>query len=359
MKLQGAIAACGFCAMGAMTLGQGCARTTCAVGDAECYVDFIEIQDANGKPLDVVIVPSANIKPSGNSQPVCNGLVCASPNVCITTSTPNVCAKTCNAPNGCPSGQTCLTTFSPNVCGTVGVAPSCPASACPLSFPICFQGQCYTSPDLGTPQQPMQASDAPQITNTPEPLTFDSAGGSVTVELDFTDPLGCQPSFCFTPCPKNAKCASRSVCTHSAKDGKLVGSVIMRLAPKYEPADGGDSIDMQVTPAVSPDCGDAAGALLNGDGSAVRTGDQIHITVTVEAPPVSSSGSTTNEKCSDFGGGGTGCANCSIQACVSASSDGSCSAYYRGSDGSKVSCASCSSCQAAAQSIVGHCCPVP
>jgi hypothetical protein len=55
----------------------------------------------------------------------------------------------------------------------------------------------------------------------PGSLSFAGADGAGK-ELSFSweDQFGCRPAFCFSPCPKNARCYASSSCTNVLRDGK-------------------------------------------------------------------------------------------------------------------------------------------
>lgn len=67
------------------------------------------------------------------------------------------------------------------------------------------------------------------------------------LSYDFDDPTGASPGVCVSMarCPKNLRCnLGTSVCSHSIRDGALVGSVIRTLGFKAEPADPAMIVDL-------------------------------------------------------------------------------------------------------------------
>ncbi len=77
------------------------------------------------------------------------------------------------------------------------------------------------------------------------------------LSYDFDDPTGSSPGICVSMarCPKNLRCnLGTSACSHSTRDGALVGSVIRTLGFKAEPADPAMIVDLPLLlqPIVGP-----------------------------------------------------------------------------------------------------------
>ncbi len=119
----------------------------------------------------------------------------------------------------------------------------------------------------------------PAITNQPDPVHLTSTSSVVNEAIQWSDPSGCQPAFCFSVCSADQRCSSSARCSHAIRDGLLVGQAIFQLGCRYGVADGPADYTLEVTPVSSADCQDplallasnASGALVGGASAIAET----------------------------------------------------------------------------------------
>lgn len=121
----------------------------------------------------------------------------------------------------------------------------------------------------------------PSITNQPPPLTF-TGTSSVNETLAWSDPSGCQPSFCFSVCNAALKCSTSARCSRSVHDGLLAGSTILTLGYTAVPADGAANLSLDVVPLSSANCQDPIALLVSGSPGAL-IGAPVTISETLKA----------------------------------------------------------------------------
>lgn len=129
----------------------------------------------------------------------------------------------------------------------------------------------------------------PSITNHPAPMTFAGASSQVSATLAWSDPNGCQPSFCFSLCSAPLQCSRSPRCTSVVRDGLLVGSTVLTLGYTAVPAAGAAGIALHVVPVSSPGCQDPIAQIVAGSGALL--GAPIAIDQTIAAAPPAASGS--------------------------------------------------------------------
>jgi hypothetical protein len=136
----------------------------------------------------------------------------------------------------------------------------------------------------------------PVITQRPAAMTFVDAKTEVDFTLEWTDPNGCTPSFCFRVCTLVGACSARARCSNIIRDNRYTGATIRTMGYRAEPADSSAvRLALDVVPIASPDCQDPIARLREGDAQ-VTLGVDAVVEQTV-LPPGPGSGA---------GGGGAG-----------------------------------------------------
>lgn len=109
----------------------------------------------------------------------------------------------------------------------------------------------------------------PSITNRPPAMTFPRPSSQVAETLSWSDPSGCQPSFCFSLCAPSRKCSASARCTRAVRDGLLNGQVLFELAYTQLPADSAAEFTLQVVPVSAAGCQDPIALLTAGSAGAL------------------------------------------------------------------------------------------
>ncbi|MGZ3428313.1 MAG: WSC domain-containing protein, partial [Polyangia bacterium] len=193
---------------------------------------------------------------------------------------------------------------------------------------------------------------APTVSTPVTKVTITSSDATVDLPLTFVDPNGCTPSFCFSTCSPHVMCSAHTVCTHTQRDGLVSGVWRSSLGTRYEPTEQLTTLDFQVTPAATPDCGDFADEAADFEAGTleisieVEIGDDISFEADIEGP-APTGGVGVGTQCSGY----LAECNCSFETC----SDGT-QTYYHTSDGQTFRCAG-TDCTAAANGLAKYCCP--
>jgi len=250
----------------------------------------------------------------------------------------------------CPGTGCTYTGGDENNCGGCGIRCS-PGQ-------ICDGGLCQCPDNLMTCDpsgEPQSSGGAPSIDNTPAPVDYADPETLQPLELDFTDPNGCQPSFCFHVCI-GADCSSSFMCTPLVADHQTSGAWSSYIGFLAEASDTQATFTTGIVAVSSAGCDETlTDQLADGADVEIDVSLEVSMEVTVELPP----DDTYSESSGSYGSGGptAQCSdsvptcNCSVSAC--ASSDGTC--WYETSNG-RFDCSGCD-CNAAAQAIVNACCP--
>ncbi|MCU1276854.1 MAG: copper radical oxidase [bacterium] len=175
------------------------------------------------------------------------------------------------------------------------------------------------------------------------------------IEIIFTDPNGCTPSFCFSACSPNVMCSAHTVCTHTQRDGLISGVWRSSLGTRYEPTEQHTTADFQVTPAATPDCSDFAdeAADFEEGNISIEIDVEIGVDITIEADiegPAPTGTGGVGAQCTQY----VAECQCSFETC----SDGT-RGWYHTSDGQYFYCASINNCTGAATALTNYCCPKP
>jgi len=129
----------------------------------------------------------------------------------------------------------------------------------------------------------------PVITQQPAPMTFVDAKTEVDFTLEWTDPNGCTPSFCFRVCTLIGTCSTRARCSPIVHDDRYAGATIRTMGYRAEPADSSAvRLALDVVPIASPDCEDPIARLREGNAQ-VTLGVDTVVEQTV-LPPAGASG---------------------------------------------------------------------
>src|SRR5688500_1096285 len=111
------------------------------------------------------------------------------------------------------------------ICAGCSVKPSCPPGdvGCLFSSLSVSASQsgaklALTSVEAGR----LGALDGGALALSGPPSLEIDPGGEPLV-LQFNDPFGCQPAYCFSACPRGEPCASAGRCTPAVKDGLRSG----------------------------------------------------------------------------------------------------------------------------------------
>ena len=203
----------------------------------------------------------------------------------------------------------------------------------------------------------------PEITSAPTQLTFSEPGAEQQIQLDWYDPNGCRPSFCYYICSRQLesdgrkRCSLTSRCSGSRSDGWTNGRVYMALKYERAPETTTEDLELQIAPVSRPDCEEVTQYIEDNqddlEAASIPTGPDIAFQQVLDRPVDYSDGSGSSNYCSDF----MSCTACSIKACTDVSSGGSCNAWYEASTGGRYACNGCSDCTSAAEAVVSACCP--
>lgn len=187
-------------------------------------------------------------------------------------------------------------------------------------------------------------------------LTFESGEDHGVLLAVWSDPMGCRPALCFTPCPKNARCLGSTRCGPMLADGLTSGSTFHRIEYAKAPA-AAAGFDLGVTPVSAQGCPGDVTTLIESDAAALRVGETWKVSVTIPGTGGAGGGSG--------GGSGGGCLQASTRVCTPLGTDGVTStcidpAQYAKATG-KTLPAACApegttGCQDSAGSLVKPCC---
>ncbi len=303
------LASCALLLLGSPILA-GC--TTCVSGDLDCVMTHLS-PTLDGNPIDFVRIPADRV----------------------------LSAPAPSSTSGAESTDSLQFLITPL---------SAPNFGDPVAM---IQSGVSAKPGIGSGGQ----GAAPAITNKLPAITL-SSDQPVSLEVDFTDPNGMTPTFCFQACKADGTwCYPHWVyCTNAVRDNRLGGPSLFQFRPNAtfdRPFIPGVPTLIEPTP-IEPTPIEAS---------------VIHPTPILGQPaPVMITFPTPGQSGPPGGGPGdyTACQSapiacakgnpvCSIQAC--ASSDSGCTGGYKISDGTWIACASCSNCTSAAMAAVSHCCP--
>jgi hypothetical protein len=123
----------------------------------------------------------------------------------------------------------------------------------------------------------------------PGSLSFASSGGGMDFELAWDDEFGCRPAFCFSPCPKNARCFGSSVCSPAVRDGLTNGMSHHWLTFEKPPEQTVDFI-LLIAPVSGPGCPEDVAPLIEEAATEITVGPPERVGVRVpgtgpDAPP--------------------------------------------------------------------------
>lgn len=157
----------------------------------------------------------------------------------------------------------------------------------------------------------------------PESLSFEGAGMGEEFTLSWDDQFGCRPAFCFSSCPKNARCFAASSCSEMVRDGQTSG-VTQHWLTFEKPVEHTVELDLMVAPVSGPGCPEGVAALIEAASTEIQVGPAARISVEVPGlvpgteppPPADSCGGglhASTAACTPLGSGG------SLDTCISRS----------------------------------------
>jgi hypothetical protein len=114
----------------------------------------------------------------------------------------------------------------------------------------------------------------------PSIVNFTSSTASQVVALIWSDPFGCRPALCMTPCPKGAECLGASSCAPPLHDGLTRGFTAEQVEYGSQPAQPLD-FDLDFTPVSAPGCPDDVTGLLTAFSSTVVVGATAIVEMTI------------------------------------------------------------------------------
>ncbi len=126
----------------------------------------------------------------------------------------------------------------------------------------------------------------------PESLSFVGAGIGEGFTFSWDDSFGCRPAFCFSACPRNARCVAASSCSEMVRDGQTSG-VTQHWLTFEKPVEHTVELDLMVAPVSGPGCAGGVAALLEAASTEIQVGPAARITVEV---PGSGPGTGTNDE---------------------------------------------------------------
>lgn len=168
------------------------------------------------------------------------------------------------------------------------------------------------------------AAGGPVITKTPAPITFPGSASFRTgqpLDPEWTDEKNlCRPGFCLSVCSRDMKCAGKSKCTGSVRDGARMGTTHFTVAFDIDNAYVPDFF-VAVTPVSAPGCPGTEPALLAAGDPSVIAGRAVTVAggySVLSMPAGSGSGSDSGSGTCPDGWYG------SVRSCLPLGAGGSC-----------------------------------